>query len=58
MNDDHGFDRTGVTEESLKEHGWSITELESFVDKAIKCALKVGHRSEAVDKIGCSKKRL
>ena len=39
MNDDHGFDRTGVTEESLKEHGRSITELESFVDKAMKLSV-------------------
>ena len=59
MNDDHGFniDKTDLTEENLKVHGGSITELDSFVAKAIKCALIVGHRSEAIGKIVGSKKR-
>ena len=51
--DDQGFrlDKSGVTEETLKENGGSAEELSKFLDKAGRSALKVAHRGEIIDKL-------
>jgi hypothetical protein len=59
VHDDNGInvDKTGVTEETLKEHGSSIEELSSFVELALKHALRVDSRNEVMSKIESGKKR-
>ena len=46
-----------MTEETLKEHGSSIEELNSFVKLALEHALRVDSRNEVMSKIESGKKR-
>ena len=51
--DDLGFrlDKTGVTEEVLKENGGSLDEYRKFLDKAANSALKVNSRSDIIGQL-------
>ena len=51
------LDKTGVTEETLDEQGSNIVKMVSFVDLALKCAVRVDTRNEAISKLECGQKR-
>ena len=51
------LNKTGVTEETLNEQGSNIGELASFVDLALKCAVRVDTRIEAISKLECGQER-
>ena len=59
VHDEYGvnLDKTGVTEETLNEQGSNIGELASFVNLALKCAVRVVTRTEAISKLECGQKR-
>ena len=45
------IDKTGVTEDSLKESGGSVEEFEEFLEKAVSSALLVNSKSEILDNL-------
>ena len=51
--DDYGFrvDKTGATEEELKENGGSLEEYNKFLEKAVDSALRVNSRSDILGKL-------
>ena len=60
VNDKFGMniDKSGVTAETLITNGGSLNDLEGFIEQALKFAVKVDHRSEAIEKLDyCGKKR-